>query len=92
MYQLVEVGMKLRPMPATFASDGRFFLQLQFAVDFTMWTALWLVKFSLLYFFWRLFDSVDTPMRIFWWFMTLVTGATLVVAIVIQCHACGMCD
>jgi len=84
--------MKLRPMPATFASDGRFFLQLQFAVDFTMWTALWLVKFSLLYFFWRLFDSVDTPMRIFWWFMTLVTGATLVVAIVIQCHACGMCD
>lgn len=88
MYQLVEVGMGLRQITADFPSSAAFFLKLQFAVDFTMWTTLWLVKFSLLYFFWRLFDSVQTPMRIFWWIMTFVTASTLIVAVVLQCHAC----
>lgn len=88
MYELVQVGMKLRAPSADFVKNATLFLKLQFAVDFTMWTTLWLVKFSLLFFFWRLFDSVQSSMRIFWWIMSIVTMSTLIVAIVLQCHAC----
>lgn len=52
-------------------------------------TPVWAVKFSLLLFFWRLFDSLHTRMRIFWWCMMIVTAATLITTIFLQLFACG---
>lgn len=75
-------------MTPKFAADASYFLKLQFAVLYTMWSTLWAVKFSLLFFFWRLFDSVTSPMRIMWWVMTFVTASTLFIAFVLQFLSC----
>jgi hypothetical protein len=50
---------------------------------------VWSVKLSLLLFFWRLFDSLRTRMRIFWYMMLFVTASTYVITIFIQLFACG---
>ena len=66
MYELDLVGAGLIPPPANFIPDANYFLRLQLALDMMLWTTAWTVKLSLLFFFWRLFDSVDSPIRIFW--------------------------
>jgi hypothetical protein len=50
---------------------------------------VWSVKFSLLLFFWRLFDSLRTRMRIFWYVMCFVTASTYLITIFLQLFACG---
>jgi hypothetical protein len=50
---------------------------------------VWSVKFSLLLFFWRLFDSLRTRMRIFWYIMCFMTGSTFLVTVFLQLFACG---
>jgi hypothetical protein len=64
IYELSYVGARLKPITAGFMNRADLFLRLQFALDMMLWTTLWSVKFSLLFFFWRLFDSVQTPMKI----------------------------
>lgn len=88
MYELALVGAGILPVTENFAPNANFFLRLQFAVDYLLWTTTWLVKFSLLLFFWRLFDSVQSPMRIFWWIMCGITAATYITTLVIQLFAC----
>jgi hypothetical protein len=88
MYELAYVGAELKPITAGFMGRASLFLKLQFALDIMLWTTLWSVKFSLLFFFWRLFDSVQTPMRIFWWIMCAVTASTWITSIVLQQFAC----
>ena len=88
MYELVNVGMGIIPAAPNFMARASLFLKLQFAVDYVLWTTLWAVKFSLLLFFWRLFDSVQSHARIFWWTMCGVTASTWIVAVVLQAHAC----
>jgi hypothetical protein len=70
------------------AAMAQAFLGYQFALLFLLWTTLWAVKFSLLVFFWRLFDSVHTKARIFWYVMCGVTASTYIVTIFIQLFAC----
>lgn len=65
-----------------------YYLRLQFALTTLSWTTLWLVKLSLLTFFWRLFDSVRTHARLFWWVMCGITIATYIVSMFLQGFAC----
>jgi hypothetical protein len=88
MYELSYVGAQLKPITAGFMNRADLFLRLQFALDMMLWTTLWSVKFSLLFFFWRLFDSVQTPMKIFWWIMCAVTASTWIISVVLQQFAC----
>lgn len=88
MYEIAYVSAKLRPPAATFFEDANFFLRLQFALDLLLWTTSWAVKFSLLFFFWRLFDSVNSPMRIFWSIMCVITAASYIGCIILQTFAC----
>lgn len=88
MYSLARVFAGLLPAPPNFIENTNFFLRLQFALDIVLWTTSWSVKFSLLLFFWRLFDSVNTPMRIFWSVMCVITAATYITSIILQCFAC----
>ena len=91
--------------PANAAERAALYLKYQFAVLITFWTtrtgssqsvlpfannsAVWSVKFSLLLFFWRLFDSLRTRMRIFWFVMCFITGSTYIITVFIQLFACG---
>lgn len=84
MYELAYAG----PTTAGFMERASLFLQLQFAIDIMLWTTLWSVKFALLFFFWRLFDSVQTYMKIFWWIMCAITASTWIISIVLQQSAC----
>ena len=88
MYEVAYVGAQLKPITAGFMTRANLFLKLQFALNMILWTTQWSVKFSLLFFFWRLFDSVQTPMKIFWWIMCTVTASTWVVSVVLQQFAC----
>ncbi|KAL4918312.1 hypothetical protein BDW62DRAFT_210580 [Aspergillus aurantiobrunneus] len=88
MYEVQFFDYTTQPMDAAFMARASLFLRLQFAVDFLLWTTLWTVKFSLLSFFWRLFDSVRTPVRFFWWVMCGVTASTWIVLVVLQNLAC----
>lgn len=88
MYEIAFVSAKLRPPSPTFFEDANFFLRLQFALDLLLWTTSWAVKFSLLFFFWRLFDSVNSPMRIFWSVMCVITAASYIGCIILQTFAC----
>jgi hypothetical protein len=69
--------------------SAEIFLRYQFALLFLLWTTLHSVKFSLLIFFWRLFDSVQTRVRTFWYVMLVITASTYIVTIFIQLFACG---
>ncbi len=88
MYEVQTFDYTTQTMDAAFMDRASLFLRLQFAVDFLLWTTLWTVKFSLLSFFWRLFDSVRSPMKIFWWTMCAVTASTWVTLVVLQNLAC----
>ncbi|KAL4806825.1 hypothetical protein BDV18DRAFT_159994 [Aspergillus unguis] len=87
MYEVQEYDYT-QPMDSSFLSRAALFLRLQFAVDFLLWTTLWAVKFSLLCFFWRLFDSVRTPVKFFWWAMCGITAGTWMTLVVLQNMAC----
>ena len=50
---------------------------------------VWSVKLSLLLFFWRLFDSLQTRMRIFWCVMLVITASTYVIILFMQLFARG---
>lgn len=63
-------------------------LRLIFTITIIWWFGLWLVKLAVLAFYWRLFDSVRTHARLFWWFMSGVTISTFVVAVFLQSFAC----
>ena len=65
-----------------------YYLRLQFALTTLSWTTLRLVKLSLLIFFWRLFDSVRTHARLFWWIMCGITVATYIVSMFLQGFNC----
>ncbi|KAL4963782.1 uncharacterized protein BDV14DRAFT_209697 [Aspergillus stella-maris] len=88
MYEVQYFDYENDTPDAGFMKRASLYLRLQFAVDFLLWTTLWAVKFSLLFFFWRLFDSVRTPVRLFWWAMCGVTAATWVTLVVLQNFAC----
>ncbi|KAJ5279395.1 hypothetical protein N7478_004767 [Penicillium angulare] len=88
MYELSYIGAGLKSPTAGFMDRASLFLKLQYAADLLLWTTLWAVKFSLLFFFWRLFDSVNSSMRVFWWIMCGVTASTWITSIVLQEFAC----
>lgn len=88
MYELTYVGAGVELPTEGFMDRASLFLKLQYAADILVWTTLWSVKFSLLFFFWRLFDSVNSPMRVFWWIMCGVTASTWITSIVLQEFAC----
>ena len=64
------------------------YLKYQFAALIQLWTTLWTVKIAMLSFYWRLFTSVRTKARIFWWIIFGITIATWVVSVVLQTVAC----
>ncbi|KAJ5107002.1 hypothetical protein N7456_003677 [Penicillium angulare] len=88
MYELTYIGAGLKAPTEGFMDRASLFLKLQYAADLLLWTTLWAVKFSLLFFFWRLFESVNSSMRVFWWIMCGVTASTWVTSIVLQEFAC----
>jgi hypothetical protein len=88
MYETELVGAGLQVPTANFVPHANLFLRLQFAADLLLWSTTWLVKASLLFFFWLLFDSVQSPMRIFWYIMCFLTAGTYVCSIVLQMFAC----
>ncbi|ETN43287.1 uncharacterized protein HMPREF1541_02446 [Cyphellophora europaea CBS 101466] len=92
MYDIERLKLVLEAggTPSTqMVASAQTFLQFQFALLLLLWTTLWLVKFSLLIFFWRLFESVHTKVRIFWYIMLAVTASTYIVTIFVQLFACG---
>lgn len=88
MYELTYIGAGFRLPTEGFMERASLFLKLQYAADLLLWTTLWSVKFSLLFFFWRLFDSVNSSMRLFWWIMCGVTASTWITSVVLQEFAC----
>ncbi|KAF3398193.1 hypothetical protein F1880_005673 [Penicillium rolfsii] len=88
MYELTYIGSGLRLPTEGFMDRASLFLKLQYAADILVWTTLWSVKFSLLFFFWKLFESVNSSMRLFWWVMCGVTASTWIVSVVLQEFAC----
>ena len=81
MYELEPILSELeKPVPSQFSSFN-YYLRLQFAITILSWATLWAVKLALLSFFWRLFDSVRTHARIFWWAMCGITVLTFVISV-----------
>lgn len=64
------------------------YLRYHFCLLILLWVTLWAVKFSLLLFFWRMFDSIQTRAKAFWWVVCGLTASTFVVALFIQLFAC----
>jgi hypothetical protein len=71
-----------------FPETVNLYLRYHFCLLILLWVTLWAVKFSLLLFFWRMFDSIQTRARIFWWIMCALTASTFIVALFIQLFAC----
>lgn len=88
MYEVANIGARLKTPTEGFQDRASLYLKLQYAANLLIWTTLWAVKFSLLFFFWRLFDSVNSPMRVFWWIMCGITASTWIVSVVMQEFAC----
>ena len=88
MYSLVAAMLGLEQITASNILRFEYYLRLQFAVTYVFWSALWSVKLALLTFFWRLFDSVRTQVRPFWWVMCSVTIATWTISLFLQGFAC----
>ena len=88
MYSLVAAMDGLEQITAANIIRFEYYLRLQFAVTYIFWSALWSVKLALLTFFWRLFDSVRTHVRPFWWVMCAVTIATWTISLFLQGFAC----
>lgn len=89
MYEVVAVGVKSQIANALFASHFVRYLRLQFAVTYMYWTSLWLVKLALLSFFWRLYESVRTNVRVFVGIMCSITIATWTISLFLQGFACS---
>ena len=85
-FEPVDVGLTM-PKPGRIYYYN-YFLRLEFVILIFWWTQLWLVKLALLTFFWRLFDSVRTHARMFWWIMLFVTISTWTVAIFLHIFSC----
>ncbi|OKO94407.1 hypothetical protein PENSUB_11674 [Penicillium subrubescens] len=88
MYELTYIGCGMKLPTEGFMDRASLFLKLQYAADILLWTTLWSVKFSLLFFFWKLFESVNSSMRLFWWVMCGVTASTWIISVVLQEFAC----
>ena len=88
MYSLVAAMEGLEQITASNLTRFKYYLPLQFAVTYVFWSALWSVKLALLTFFWRLFESVRTHVRPFWWVMCGVTIATWIISLFLQGFAC----
>lgn len=88
MYSVVAAMDGLEQITASNIIRFDHYLRLQFAVTYVFWSALWSVKLALLTFFWRLFDSVRTHVRPFWWVMCSVTISTWTISLVLQGFAC----
>ena len=89
MYEIVAVGVKSQIPNALFASYFVRYLKFQFAVTYMYWTSLWLVKLALLSFFWRLYESVRTNVRVFVGIMCSITIATWIISLFLQGFACS---
>jgi hypothetical protein len=87
-YNLNYISRGLVTPDANFHAEMRVFLKLHFAIDMLLWSGLWCVKFSLLFFFWRLFDAVKSRGKIFWWIMCFITASTWTISIILQVFAC----
>ena len=72
-----------------FTDRVELYLRYHFCLLILLWVTLWAVKFSLLLFFWRIFDSIQTRARLLWWTMCALTAATFTVALFLQLFACG---
>ncbi|KAJ5384947.1 hypothetical protein N7517_002858 [Penicillium concentricum] len=88
MYEVAYIGARLKTPTAGFMDRASLYLKLQYAADLLIWTTLWSVKFSLLFFFWRLFDSVNSSIKMFWWIMCGITASTWIISVVMQEFAC----
>ncbi|KAJ5834641.1 hypothetical protein N7447_000667 [Penicillium robsamsonii] len=88
MYEVASIGARLKTPTAGFMDRASLYLKLQYAADLLIWTTLWSVKFSLLFFFWRLFDSVNSSIKMFWWIMCGITASTWMISVVMQEFAC----
>lgn len=88
MYELEPIINGFKTVDSSRLHYYNYYLRLPFAVTTLSWTTLWLVKLSLLTFFWRLFDSVRTHARLFWWVMCGITIATYIVSMFLQGFAC----
>lgn len=88
MYQMESVLAGLRQAKASELPTFNYNLRLQFTLTTIFWTGLWLVKLAVLVFFWRLFDSVKTRARLFWWVMTAITISTWLISVLINFFAC----
>lgn len=88
MYSLVAAMDGLEQITASNIIRFEYYLRLQFAVTYVFWSALWSVTLAFLTFFWRLFDSVRTHVRLFWWVMCGVTIATWTISLFLQGFAC----
>jgi hypothetical protein len=65
------------------------FLRLFFAITYIFYAMLWTVKLALLFFFWRLFQSVQSHMRLFWWFMVFLVFSTWTISLFLTAFACN---
>lgn len=88
MYLLEAAKYGLVQITASNIERFEYYLRLQFAVTYVFWSALWSVKLALLTFFWRLFESVRTHVRPFWWVMCGITVATWTISLFLQGFAC----
>lgn len=77
------------PAGVDFPDMVELYLRYHVCLLILLWVTLWAVKFSLLLFFWRMFESIQTRVRIFWWIMCALTASTFLVALFLQLFACG---
>ena len=88
MYDLEIVTYRLHQITGSEILRFEFYLRLQFAATYLYWSSLWLVKLALLTFFWRLFESVQTHTRYYWWLMCGITILTWTISLFLQGFAC----
>ena len=77
-----------RPPSDGFTQRTELYLRYHLCLLILLWVTLWAVKFSLLFFFWRMFDSIQSRARVLWWLMTFFTASTFLVALFVQLFAC----
>lgn len=88
MYSLEAAMHDLEPVTASNILRFDYYLRLQFVATYVFWSALWSVKLTLLTFFWRMFESVRSHSRPFWWVMCSTIVATWTMSLFLQGFAC----
>lgn len=88
MYEMEPILAGLETTKPSQLPTFEYNLRLIFTITIIWWLGLWLVKLAVLAFYWRLFDSVRTHARLFWWFMIGVTISTFAVSVFLQAFAC----